>query len=441
MKKSIKVVERNSDFTKKETNTLRVVSWNIQRNKNKIKPVLDVLTVNEGIDIVTIHEVEIYKDEEDANINVRGYEQFSSVVRREVGSSGKFRDKIRTITFVKEGLFDEVKPMNNCSNGRSEIWLRLKNKGMKDMVYVSLYNEWMGGRPGVNNEDLMNQLKKQTNSDLFIHGDWNLDIDKLQGGDKSYAHYGVGVEVLHKLERMGLDRHSAGPTREEIKLKRGEWIKESSTIDWAASNIPGIQHYALRQVFSDHRAIISDIPYTRSVRKVEKVRIRKLGKLSTDECINTLNNYDWEAMGSMSLEEMGSFLNRVMADVLERFAPMRWVKVKSRKAHVPTEEERKLRAELNNSWEREEYWKVKAVRTKLRRYMRRNRVAQFEKDVRSGKTDLWKAFKSVTKKAKTDVVLIENGRRITGDSCAERFASFFAGKIKNLPYIRHKYNS
>ena len=126
MKKSIKVVERNSDFTKKETNTLRVVSWNIQRNKNKIKPVLDVLTVNEGIDIVTIHEVEIYKDEEDANINVRGYEQFSSVVRREVGSSGKFRDKIRTITFVKEGLFDEVKPMNNCSNGRSEIWLRLK---------------------------------------------------------------------------------------------------------------------------------------------------------------------------------------------------------------------------------------------------------------------------------------------------------------------------
>ena len=413
-------------------NTLRAVSWNIQRNKNKIKPILDILTINEDIDIITIHEVELLKDEEDTNIIVKGYEQFSSVVRREIGTSGRFVDKIRTITYVKEGVFDEVQPIKGCSNGRSENWLRLKNKGVKDVVYVSVYNEWKDGKPGVDNEDLMKQLKKRTNSDVFVHGDWNLDIDRVQSGDKSYAHYGVGLEVLHKLERMGLDRHSSGPTREEFKMRGGILRKESSAIDWSASNIPGIQHFASRQVFSDHQAIVSDIPYTRSTKKPVKVRIRKLGGLSSAECIETLNNYDWEAMGSMTLEEMGSFLNRVMADVLERFAPMKWVKVQTKPKHIPSSEERELRAQLNKHRERKEYWKLKPMQTKLRRCMRRNRIEQFERNVQSGRTDLWKAFKEVTKKAKTDVVLIENGRRIVGDPCAEKFASFFAGKIKKL---------
>ena len=393
---------------------------------------LDILTTNEEIDIVTIHEVELLKDEEDTDINVRGYEQFSSVVRREVGTSGRFVDKIRTVTYVKEGIFDEVQQITGCSNGRSEVWLKLKNKGVKDMLYVSLYNEWKDSRPGMDNEDLMRQLKKWTSSDVFVHGDWNLDIDRIQGGDRSYAHYGIGLEILHKLERMGLDRHSSGPTREEFKTRGGMLRKESSAIDWAASNVPGIQHFSHRQIFSDHLAIVSDIPYTRSARGVEKVRVRRLGKLSSEECIDTLNNYDWEAMGSMTLEEMGSFLNGVMADVLERFAPMRWVKVKTKPKHVPSREERELRAQLNKSRERKEYWKLKAKQTKLRRCIRRNRIAQFERDVQNGKTDLWKAFKEVTKKAKTDVVLIDNGRRITGDPCAERFASFFADKIRKL---------
>ena len=44
---------------KKDANILRVASWNIQRNKNRIKPILEIMTTNEEIDIISIHEVEI----------------------------------------------------------------------------------------------------------------------------------------------------------------------------------------------------------------------------------------------------------------------------------------------------------------------------------------------------------------------------------------------
>ena len=418
---------------KKDANILRVASWNIQRNKNRIKPILEIMTTNEEIDIISLHEVEILTDTEDAELNVRGYEQFSTTVRRQVGNTGKYVDKIRTITYVKEGLFDEVKVIDKCSNGRSESWLRLKNKGVKDIVYVAVYNEWTDGKPGIDNEDLMNQLKKRTSSDVFIHGDWNIDLDRVQEGDKTYSHYGVGSELLQKLERMGMDRHGSGTTREEAKRRGGDIMVERSSIDWAASNIPGIQHFSERQVFSDHRVIISDIPYTRvKDRGGEKTRIRNLRNLSSEECIAALNNYDWEAMGSMTLEEMGSFMRRVMVDVLERYAPLRWKKVKQKPRHVPTKEEKELRLQLNKRLERRDHLGVKSIRKKLRRCMRRNRIEQFNSNLEKGKTNMWKAFKEVTKKAKTDVVLIENGRKIIGDQCAEKFAAFFAGKIKKL---------
>ena len=122
-------------------------------------------------------------------------------------------------------------------------------------------------RPGVDNEDLMNQLKKlkkRSSSDVFVHGDWNIDLERVQQGDTTYTHYNVGSDMVQKLERMGMDRHGAGTTREEVKKRGGATVVERSSIDWAASNIPGIQHFSVRQDFSDHKAIVSDIPYTRS---------------------------------------------------------------------------------------------------------------------------------------------------------------------------------
>ena len=121
-----------------------------------------------------------------------------------------------------------------------------------------------------------------------------------------------------------------------------------------------------------------------------------------------------------------------MVDVLERYAHFRWMKVKLKPKHVPTKEERALRLQLNKRLERKDHLGVKSIRKQLQRCIRRNRIEWFDSDLKKGKTDMWKAFKEVTKKAKTDVVLIENGRKIVGDKCAEKFASFFAGKIRKL---------
>ena len=311
-----------------------------------MKPILDIINRKAELDVVSIHETDMVVGEDDENLHMDGYEQFVTKVRRQVGNSDRSVEKIRTITYVKEGVFDEIVQMSECSNNRSECWLRLKNKGRKDLIYVGVYNEWKDGKPGPDNDAMLSQIKKRISSDIFLHGDLNIDLDRVQGQDTSYAHYALGSGVIQEMDRCGLDRHGSGITREEWKTRDGVRTLQQSSIDWAATNLAGIQHFSRRILgdFSDHCMIVSDVPYLRKGnKKEERIRVRNFNKLSSEESIHSLSMYHWESLAAMDLEEMGVFVRRVMAENLDRYAPLRWIKVKKKPGHKPTEEEKKLR--------------------------------------------------------------------------------------------------
>ena len=414
---------------------MRFASWNIRRKKDTVKPILDIINRKAELDVVSIHETDMVVGEDDENLHMDGYEQFVTKVRRQVGNSDRSVEKIRTITYVKEGVFDEIVQMSECSNNRSECWLRLKNKGRKDLIYVGVYNEWKDGKPGPDNDAMLSQIKKRISSDIFLHGDLNIDLDRVQGQDTSYAHYALGSGVIQEMDRCGLDRHGSGITREEWKTRDGVRTLQQSSIDWAATNLAGIQHFSRRILgdFSDHCMIVSDVPYLRKGnKKEERIRVRNFNKLSSEESIHSLNMYHWESLAAMDLEEMGVFVRRVMAENLDRYAPLRWIKVKKKPGHKPTEEEKKLRAQLFRRLQEGDRIQVRSLRRRLQRCMRRTRIKDFEKRVESRKTDMWRAFKQITKKAKTEIVIIDKNKRIVGDACADRFADFFAGKIRKL---------
>ena len=431
----IRDLRDEEEFLRKEKGILRVASWNIRRRKNTIKPVLEMINDKAKLDIVSIHEVDLVVGEDDENLLIHGFEQFSVKVGRNRGESGYGVEKIRTITYVREGLFDEIIQMEDCNNDRSECWLRLKNKGRRDLVYVGVYNEWRDGNPGPNNEDMLNQIKKRMSSDIFLHGDLNIDLDRVQDEDKTYGHLKRGREMIQEMERCGLDRHGSGITREEWKWRGGVKVLERSAIDWAATNLPGVQHFSKRIMadFSDHSMIISDLPYQmKGEKKTEKIRVRNINKLATDECIASLNMYHWESLATMTLEEMGVFMRRVMVENLDRFAPMRWITQKRKPGHKPTDEEKRLRILMMKKLREGDRRQVKILRRRLQKCMRQTRIKNFEEKVKTGKTDMWKAFKQITKKSKSDVVIIENNKRLVGNACADRFADFFSGKIKKL---------
>ena len=65
-------------------------------------------------------------------------------------------------------------------------------------------------------------------------------------------------------------------------------------------------------------------------------------KLTSEECIHSLDMYHWEYLSTMTLEEMEAFMRRIMVENLDRYAPWRWIKVKKKSGHKPTEEEKKL---------------------------------------------------------------------------------------------------
>ena len=409
-----------------------MASWNVAKNKYKLQPIVEDILRRSNIDILALHEVNIRPEEEDIGIVVSGYNMYAVEVMREKGVSGVVSKKVRTVCLVREKAFAEVTELTDCNNDRSEVWLRLKNKHCKDLVYSAVYSEWdrSSGKPGLDNDDLLQQLKKRSDSRLYMHGDFNTDVDRVEGGDETYDHYTVGRDLIHGMESIGLDRHSCGITR---RLHSGENLQESA-IDWAVSNIPDIIHYKRWMSVSDHAMIISDIPHVLATAKKEKIRVRSLKNLETDECVAHFNHYDWFALVSMTPGEACAFLQRAMTETVNVFAPLRWVTKKPKPPRKPTELEKKARTELFHAL-RNRSRNGDVIRNLRRRYQRlarEARVAEMDADLSAGRTDMWSSFKKIVKSERQDIKIMENGKTVDGKRSATMFLDYFTGKVRKL---------
>ena len=422
----------NENFSHKNKGVLRVASWNVAKNKYKLQPIIEDILRRSNIDILALHEVNYRPDEEDIGIVISGYNVYAVEVMREKGIGGIISKKVRTICLVREKAFAEVVELTDCNNGRSEAWLRLKNKRCKDLVYSAVYSEWdrNSGKPGLDNDDLLQQLKKRSDSRLFVHGDFNTDVDRVEGGDETYEHYTVGRDLIHGMESIGLDRHSCGITR---RIQSGERLQESA-IDWAASNLPDILHYKKWMSISDHAMIVSDIPHVMGTDTKEKIRVRSLKNLETDECVAHFNHYDWFALVSMTPGEACAFLQRAMTETVNVFAPMRWVTKKSKPPRKPTESEKEARTKLFQALRKQSRNGdvIKGLRRRYQRLAREARVAEMDADMTAGKADMWSSFKKIVKSERQDIKIMENGRTVGGKRSATMFLDYFTGKVRKL---------
>ena len=409
-----------------------MASWNVAKNKYKLQPIIEDILRRSNIDILALHEVNYRPDEEDIGIVISGYNVYAVEVMREKGIGGIISKKVRTICLVREKAFAEVVELTDCNNGRSEAWLRLKNKRCKDLVYSAVYSEWdrNSGKPGLDNDNFLQQLKKRSDSRLFVHGDFNTDVDRVEGGDETYDHYTVGRDLIHGMESIGLDRHSCGITR---RIQSGERLQESA-IDWAASNLPDILHYKKWMSISDHAMIVSDIPHVMGTDTKEKIRVRSLKNLETDECVAHFNHYDWFALVSMTPGEACAFLQRAMTETVGVFAPMRWVTKKPRPPRKPTESEKEARTKLFQALRKQSRNGdvIKGLRRRYQRLAREARVAEMDADMTAGKADMWSSFKRIVKSERQDIKIMENGRTVGGKRSATMFLDYFTGKVRKL---------
>ena len=422
----------NENFSHKNKDVLRVASWNVAKNKYKLQPIVEDILRKGNIDILALHEVNYRPEEEDVGIVVGGYNMYVVEVMREKGTGGIVTKKVRTVCLVREEAFTGVVELTDCNNDRSEAWLRLKNKHCKDLVYAAVYNEWNrnSGKPGLNNDDLLQQLKRRSDSSLFVHGDFNIDVDRVESSDETYDHYTVGRDFIHGLESIGLDRHSCGITR---RIHVGNRVQESA-IDWAASNLPGILHYKKWMSVSDHAMIISDIPHVLGKRAKEKIRVRNLRNLESDECVAHFNHYHWDSLTKLTPGEACAFLQRAMTETVNVFAPMRWVNKRSKPPRKPTEAEKKARTELFHALRknRRDGKTIKVLRRRYQKLTREARVSELDVDMREGRADMWSTYRRVVRPGRQEIKIMENGRMVGGKRSAEMFLDFFTGKVRKI---------
>ena len=418
---------RRSGGEGKGTDVVRFATWNVERNRNILQDTVERALLDDNIDVLALHEVDYYPDEEQFCVLVDGYEMYVAEVERVRGKGGTSRRKVRTVCLVREGAFDQVVEIGGCSNGRSEVWLRMKTKGCKDLVYAAVYSEWTDGGPGIDNDDFVSQLKKRADADVFGHGDFNVDVDRVEGNDQEYAHRKVGEKLVWSMETLGLDRHSSGVTRRRVV----DGKLQESALDWSFSNLPGVVQQKKWKEISDHAMLITDVPYAK--RKHEKkIRVRSMQNLESEACVAHFNRYDWASLTTMTTGEAAAFLQRSMTETKDRFAPPRWVKPKPRVGRKPTCEEMKLREELFRDLKMGRHAKVGQLRRRLRNMVKKNTVDQMAADINEGKTNMWREFGRLTKKGRTEVKIFQEGKVVGSKKAADLFLKYFSDKVERI---------
>ena len=411
----------------KEEDVVRFATWNVERNRNVLQDTVERILLNDNVDVLALHEVDYYPDEEQFWVLVDGYEMYVAEVERMRGKSGRLRRKVRTVCLVRDGVFDQVTEIGGCSNGRSEVWLRLKSKGCKDLVYAAIYSEWKEGLPGINNDDLVSQLKKRADSDIFCHGDFNVDVDRVEGNDPEYTHKKVGEKLVWNMETLGLDRHSSGITRRRMVDGR----LQESALDWSCTNFPDVVQRKRWMEFSDHALVITDVPYVKR-KQNKKIRVRSMQNLESEACVVHFNRYDWASLATMTTGEACAFLQRSMTETKDLFAPPRWVTPKPRTGRKPTREEVKLREELFRDLKMGRQARVGQLRRRLRNMVRNNTVNQMKADLNEGKTNMWKEFGRLARKGRTEVKIFKEGRVVGSKKAADLFLEYFSDKVERI---------
>ena len=421
-------------FPKKNTNSIRIASWNVCHGVNRAEAFLKYNLSDANLDIIHLCELEIDDRVSDCNFSIPGFQTFTKWVTRNRG--GVEVIKCRNLVSVKEGTFDRLERMEQEEGRRAEIWLRAIRAGHKDMILVFVYNEWTPeGVPGYDHDIRIEELGKIADSDVYIAGDFNLQLNSILNEKTSYPHFKRGDELHDALIKNGMEIHGVGPTFSRKRTRKNGSIHTiSSHIDWAATNIPDVITRKKWLPISDHAMVFSDMVVVRNKRDKYEYR-RDLKGLYTQECLNFLATaYDWGKLHGedKDVEDITNIFQDVLKSAVEKFSPYRWVR-KLSIADKPPEGFRKKKIKIRNLLREGKLKEARKLHRQLTKERRKMSFERVKKDLDSGTESVYTLFQKFTKQPLNSIsVRNRSGKVVTGAEAANVIANTLETKLTKL---------
>ena len=388
---------------------------------------LNELAERKRPDILTLTECDVTNYEPYKSLKIGNMTMYASkpVTVRSKDERGRkvTNKKVRTITFVKESSFKEVKQITHGIGNRSEVWLKcVTHTGIKYTI-GGVYQEWIqpGRIAGRDNAGLVKTMRNFADQKTMIMGDWNFCLERNEE-----------AEYIEEIKSMGYEISQDGYT---FHRRHKDREPTQSILDWRLSNIIGIQPVKKTwEGVSDHAWIEFELPGKLETDPTWLERRRKKD-LFTEQSVTALEEaLNGKVEDHMSVEQMTRKLVSETISHLDKYAPLQKFKENNNRKNKTSERVAQLRRAMKNA-KRE--GRTEAYHRNQERYrgeILRERRDGLERDIEKfGMKAAWKLRKRKTEPPIQAVRIRDQqtGKFVTDKEAANGFMETFVQKVRD----------
>ena len=417
---------------------MRIVTWNIGRGLIQKEKEISNFADKKRIQVFFLQETDFINDSKRPyQINDAMTTYFPLV---------KENEKTRLICLVDKDLNMSIKQRKDLmDNGLQSIWIELERKNKKNLLIGGFYREWgkTAEEKSLDNQEnrlsaFLNQMERaaRENKEICVLGDMNLDQKYWE--DKKYYLSRLVTKLRSTLASLGLEMAETGITFEAYREGKNGAI--TSTLDhvYYSSNIC-LRVSVGEESMSDHFPVTAELKFQSKEKKKckkKEISVRNIKGMSKDRLEEELLKIPWGCLAEMEdVDEMVEFYTEHLKKVLDILAPIKKIKLKSKKKlHLSKETckyiKRRNLARKNKC--KEEYKRLRNLCTKLVR-RDQNETVKLQLDKDSNPKNIWRIANSFINPPKTiDVKITRDGQELGHEDTAEEFNVFFLNKVKKI---------
>ena len=403
---------------------MKVIFWNVRSLYSKFDVISHELTKTSA-DIVNISETWLREEMEDHFVTIRNY----SLIRNDrsiIDDDGRVKRGGGICTYIKQGLtFKVVHELSLCNNDIELSVIQYNLPHTRKIYILNIYRPPAGDLDPFFKalQDCINVLRTTDKLDIFIGGDFNIDVK-----NKTLSNFSKLTRFM-KLNQ--LKQHIDTVTRPDslsiidLLLTNCEIIKESGVID---VNV------------SDHLPIY----FIRKKIKIKKENVSFKGRsyknLNTDVLKGKLNEFDWDEYSTQSIDVCWNVLIDRITNVIDELCPMKEFKFANTRPPWMIDDLIELMKNRDNSLKKyriskleEDKNNMKYFRNLVNTTIKKARNEYIKTQLNIYKNDAKKFWKHISDilptKSKTqnfDNILDDNNKQIAMDKLPEFINTYFA---------------
>lgn len=406
---------------------LKFAHLNICSLRNKIIELSSILLENK-IHVVGISETHLDESFEDSTVNIQGYNVYR--MDRDKNGGG-------VALYVQEHIPAKVRQDLSMS-GVEALWLQLHFPHAKPLLICCCYRPPNAASEYLNSVCLMFQQAVDTNNDVFIVGDMNVDWLATHCHMKKKLSDAAVICNLKQIIHV--------PTR--VKVNRDGSVT-STCIDHIYMNTSAkcVKVVSEPVGFSDHN-VIAVVLERKNTKQGKTIIYRRMYKRFCEESFKSdLDLVKWDViLKEVDVEKALDTFMSLLSPICDKHAPLKKTCVRATKAPWLDEELRNLMKQRDELKKRaivakspkdwQNYKSLRNLVTKLNRHKKKQYYqTKFEEHKNDGKK-LWRTINDILRKKKSGSVpaFVEVGGEFLTKPrmIANHFNDFYLEKIKNI---------